>query len=181
MCILQWLFIAISFVTTLPSILDTITNFFPDAVEDHVSGMSEEAVKVHASGKIIHTFAPNDTTDYVHHLVIRPNGKYILKLDSGDGGHSKDDFVFARGRTPLMSGDTFSAQGITTFHIVNNTPDSNDCTFLCFERSNRRKQNATIIPLNHELSPAYFLRLFLSSNMVMMEFLFLSLRNMTTL
>ena len=90
--------------------LDTITNFVLMQVKSGFT--SEEAVKVHSSGKIIHTFAPNDTTDYVHHLVIRPNGKYILKLDSGDGGHSKDDFVLARGRTPLMSAsDTSSSQG----------------------------------------------------------------------
>ena len=56
--------------------LDTITNFFPYAGEVHVSGISEEAVKVHASGKIIHSIAPNDTTDFVHHLVIRPNKIY---------------------------------------------------------------------------------------------------------
>ena len=133
--------------------LDTITKFFPDAGEVHVSGTSEEAVKVHSSGKIIHTFAPNDTTDYVHHLVIRPNGKYILKLDSGDGGHSKDDFVLARGRTPLMSGDTSSSQGKTTFHLVNNKPDSNGCTLLCFEKSNRRKERRIDDLQNNELIP----------------------------
>ena len=154
MCILQWLFIAISFVTTLPSILDTITNFFPDAGEVHVSGTSEEAVKVHASGKIIHTFAPNDTTDYVHHLVIRPNGKYILKLDSGDDGHGKDDFVLARGRTPLMSGDTSSPpQGKTTFHVVNNKPNQNSCVFLCFGPSNRRKERTIEKLQSNEVIP----------------------------
>ena len=136
--------------------LDTITNFFPDAGEVHVSGTSEEAVKVHSSGKIIHTFQPNETTDYVHHLVIRPNGKYVLKLDSGDGGHSKDDFVLARGRTPLMSGDTTtsSSQGKTTFHLVNNKPDQNSCVFLCFDRPSNRRKERTIEKLqSNEVIP----------------------------
>ena len=132
--------------------LDTITNFFPDSGEAHVSGTSEEAVKVHASGKIIHTFAPNDTTDYVHHLVIRPNGKYILKLDSGDGGHSKDDFVLARGKTPLMSGDTSSSQGKTHFVLIDNG-QNNGCYFACFDPPNRRKERTIEQLQSNEVIP----------------------------
>ena len=134
--------------------LDTITNFFPYAGEVHVSGISEEAVKVHASGKIIHSFAPNDTTDFIHHLVIRPNGKYILKLDSGDGGHSKDDFVLARGRTPLMSvvGDTSSSQGKTHFVLIDNG-QNNGCYFACLDPSNRRKERTIEKLQSNEVIP----------------------------
>ena len=131
--------------------LDTITNFFPDAGEVHVSGTSEEAVKVHSSGKIIHTFAPNETTDYVHHLVIRPSGKYVLKLDSGDGVHSKDDFVLARGKTPLMSGGTSSSQRKTTSNLFGNGQDG--CYVLCFGPSNRRKERTIEQLQSNEVIP----------------------------
>ena len=112
--------------------IDSLTGHFPTAKNTIASGTTKEPKKVKKNGTNIYTFLDKNEKNadgYTHHLIQRPNGKYILKVDNGDHRHGKHDLVIGKGRAPLRAGGSASTKGETHFGLLQ---IDGKCVFICF-------------------------------------------------
>ena len=107
--------------------------YFPEG-EVFAYGSTRKPKTVRKNGTKVYTFTDKsgEKADGVtHHLIQRPDGKYILKVDDGDHRNDRDDIAVARGRTPLRAGGSGETKGKTNFQLIGNG-SNNGCYFLCF-------------------------------------------------
>lgn len=115
------------------SFFDGLTGYFPEG-EVFAYGSTRKPKTVRKNGTKVYTFTDKsgEKADGVtHHLIQRPDGKYILKVDDGDHRNDRDDIAVARGRTPLRAGGSGETKGKTNFQLIGNG-SNNGCYFLCF-------------------------------------------------
>ena len=83
------------------SFFDGLTGYFPEG-EVFAYGSARKPKTVRKNGTKVYTFIDKSgkkADGVTHHLIQRPDGKYILKVDDGDHRNDRDDI------SPLQGGE----------------------------------------------------------------------------